>query len=205
MKSPAIVKSLVCDDIRVEQSGKAILIGVYPGNVIGVVRVPQRVQFSCYMEVMYNEETTFAAKFRVIDKQNEEKTSGGMTLLTFPNLIFPVHFLHINFEAHAAGTYKVQWSLNDGEWQDVSFVDVQETTRGEKSTKNVYIEARPRGRPEGSHVDDYVVEDHADHVLQTFKTQREAIEWAKAQGHRPVVARVRHLNDKKVPGHWRAA
>ena len=38
------------------------------------------------------------------------------------------------------------------------------------------------------------------HVLQTFKTQREAIDWAHRQGHHPLVARVRHLNDKKVPG-----
>ena len=30
---------------------------------------------------------------------------------------------------------------------------------------NVYIEPRPKGRPEGSHIDDYVVEDHADHAL----------------------------------------
>ena len=44
---------------------------------------------------------------------------------------------------------------------------------------NVYVEARPKGRPEGSRIGDYVVEDHADHVLGTFKTQREAIEWAK--------------------------
>jgi hypothetical protein len=70
---------------------------------------------------------------------------------------------------------------------------------------NVYIEARPKGRPEGSHIEDYVVEDHADHVLSTFKTQREAIEWAKKNGHAPHVARVRHLNDKKEPDHWRAA
>ena len=40
-------------------------------------------------------------------------------------------------------------------------------------------EPRPKGRPEGDPIDDYVVEDHADHVLATFKTQREAIEWAK--------------------------
>ncbi|HUZ30835.1 MAG TPA: hypothetical protein VMV19_01820 [Xanthobacteraceae bacterium] len=40
---------------------------------------------------------------------------------------------------------------------------------------NVYIEARPKGRPEGSHIGDFVVEDHADHVLATFKTQGEAI------------------------------
>jgi hypothetical protein len=62
---------------------------------------------------------------------------------------------------------------------------------------NVYIEARPKGRPEGSPIDDYVVEDHNDRVLGTFNTQREAIDWAKAKGHAPLVARVRHLNDKK--------
>lgn len=70
---------------------------------------------------------------------------------------------------------------------------------------NVYVEARPKGRPEGSSIEDYVVEDHADHVLATFRTQREAIEWAKTQRHHPLVARVRHLNDKKKPDYWRAA
>jgi hypothetical protein len=70
---------------------------------------------------------------------------------------------------------------------------------------NVYIEARPKGRPEGTHIDDYVVEDHADHVLGTFRTQKEAIDGAKKQGHHPLIARVRHLNNKKNPDHWRSA
>jgi hypothetical protein len=51
----------------------------------------------------------------------------------------------------------------------------------------------------------HVVEDHADHVLGTFKTQKDAIDWAKANGYHPLVARVRHLNDKKNPDHWRSA
>lgn len=70
---------------------------------------------------------------------------------------------------------------------------------------NVYIEARPKGRPEGSPIDEYVVEDHADNVLSTHRTQQEAIEWAKARRHHPLVARVRHLNDKKMADHWRSA
>ena len=70
---------------------------------------------------------------------------------------------------------------------------------------NAYVEARPKGRPEGSPINDYVVEDHADNVLVTFKTQREAIDWARSKGHAPLVARVRHLNDRKKPDHWRAA
>ncbi len=70
---------------------------------------------------------------------------------------------------------------------------------------NVFIEARPKGRPEGSPIEDYVVEDHADNVLAKFRTQKEAIDWAKGDGHSPLVARVRHLNNKRVPDHWRAA
>lgn len=41
-------------------------------------------------------------------------------------------------------------------------------------------------------------------VVKEFKTQREAAEWAKAQGHKPVhVARERHLQNKDIPDHWR--
>lgn len=68
---------------------------------------------------------------------------------------------------------------------------------------NAYIEARPKGKPESSPITDYVVEDHADSVLHTTDTQRKAIDWAKARGYTPHVARVRHLNDKKNPDHWR--
>jgi hypothetical protein len=68
----------------------------------------------------------------------------------------------------------------------------------------VYVEARPKGRPEESAITDYVVEDHADHAPADFKAQKEAIDWAKKTGHSPHVARVRHLNDKKNPDHWRA-
>jgi hypothetical protein len=69
---------------------------------------------------------------------------------------------------------------------------------------NVYVEARPKGRPEGSAIEDYVVEDQAGDLLGTFKTQKEAIDWTKAKGHSPLVACVRHLNAKKTPDHWRS-
>jgi hypothetical protein len=77
--------------------------------------------------------------------------------------------------------------------------------RGEdEEIADVFIEARPKSRPEGSSVDDYVVEDHAQ-MLAFFKTQQEAIDWAKNNGHTPLVARIRHFNDRERPDHWRAA
>lgn len=68
----------------------------------------------------------------------------------------------------------------------------------------VYVEARPKGRPAGTPIHDYVVESHADQVLHVTHTQEAAINWAKSNGHSPHVARVRHLNNKRIPDHWRA-
>ena len=68
----------------------------------------------------------------------------------------------------------------------------------------VFIEARPKGRLEGSPIEDFVVEEKGDRILKTLRTQEEAIIWAKGAGHSPHIARVRHLNDKNVPDHWRA-
>lgn len=40
--------------------------------------------------------------------------------------------------------------------------------------------------------------------IQTFKTQREAAEWARNQGYQPIhVARERHLQNRDRPDHWR--
>jgi len=58
-------------------------------------------------------------------------------------------------------------------------IDLGKAIQGVKTMATVYVEPRPKGRQEGTHIDDYVVEDHADHVLKTFKTQHEAIDWAK--------------------------
>lgn len=70
---------------------------------------------------------------------------------------------------------------------------------------NVFVEPRPKGRHEGDPITDFVVENASNSILHTSKTQEGAIKWAKDNGHTPHVARVRHLNDKAVPDHWRAA
>ena len=59
----------------------------------------------------------------------------------------------------------------------------------------VYVEARPKGTPEEP--------SRAMSSRTTPTAFSEAIEWAKKREHRPLVARVKHLNDKN-PDHWRA-
>jgi hypothetical protein len=70
---------------------------------------------------------------------------------------------------------------------------------------NRHSEAHAKARPKGrGPIQDYLVEDHADHVLHTSATQEAAITWAKKAGYSPHIARVRTLNDKNKPDHWRA-
>jgi hypothetical protein len=56
---------------------------------------------------------------------------------------------------------------------------------GKNSMANVYVEARPKGCPEGERIDDYVVEDHADHVLRRSRLRPRAkttVPWSLESG-----------------------
>ncbi len=71
---------------------------------------------------------------------------------------------------------------------------------------NVFVEPVPKGRPEGTAITHYVLEHgHGARVDQiNYRTQDEAIQAARRQGHQPLMARVRYT-DKGNPDHWRAA
>jgi hypothetical protein len=47
----------------------------------------------------------------------------------------------------------------------------------------VFIEPRPKVRPEGAAIEDFVVEEEGDRVLKTFKTQEEAMNVGEKQPH----------------------
>lgn len=71
---------------------------------------------------------------------------------------------------------------------------------------NVYVEPQPTGRPEGTKITHYTVEYAGGQSIdgKTYQTQEEAIAAAKANGHAPLVARVRNTS-KGNPDHWRSA
>jgi hypothetical protein len=65
---------------------------------------------------------------------------------------------------------------------------------------NVFVEPRPKGQAGGPRTSSSRI---TPITLATFKTQEDAIHWARTHGYMPHVARVRHLNDKKKPDQWR--
>lgn len=66
-----------------------------------------------------------------------------------------------------------------------------------------FVEHRPLASDPRAGTTHHVVIANGREVAQ-FKTQKEAAEWAKAQGYQPIhVARERHLQNRDRPDHWR--
>ena len=63
---------------------------------------------------------------------------------------------------------------------------------------NVYVEARPKGRPQESAMT--ILPRARDHQNTTGGNRV-----GEKEQFLPLVARVRHLNDKEKPDHWRSA
>ena len=67
-----------------------------------------------------------------------------------------------------------------------------------------YIEHRPRSTDPDTTTSHYVIVSGGREVGGTFSTQKAAKDKACADGYEPVhVARVRHLQDRDQPAHWR--
>ena len=70
------------------------------------------------------------------------------------------------------------------------------------SKTNAYVEHRPRSDGKTtSTLHHVVIVDHKE--VKSVPTQKEAADWALAQGYAVHVARERHLQDRATPAHWR--
>lgn len=70
--------------------------------------------------------------------------------------------------------------------------------------QSAFIEYRPKQSNEHAPITHFVIVVNGAEVHGNFSTQIQAKEFACAKGNRPVhVARVRHLQDRDRPAHWR--
>ncbi|WP_200860001.1 DUF6941 family protein [Methyloferula stellata] len=213
--------TIFCDDIRFEQQNKLMLIGSYGSDLIVNSALPVALPKLCFfVQLRFPPMKISSLKISIYLPESDEafftqelpvnaaEIATEVETPSLPPMLGDIQRqMAVNFPITISpvlltqeGYLKVR-AIYDGEILRVGALRISSTsTRG-----NVFIEARPIGRKEGEPIEDYVVEDHAENALATFKTQAEAIAWAKTLGHSPLVARVRHLNDKAKPDHWRSA
>lgn len=136
-----ISNCIVCDEVRIENNGKHILIGVYPHN-IQVPQFPHRQLLTMWMQFNTGEAGVVDIEFRVLDEKHAVKVAGGGHVevedkslpATIPIGSFPI-------EIQAPTKLIFQFRKAGKRWQTVNTLTV------EKGQSGVEKEASPPAGP----------------------------------------------------------
>lgn len=119
-----VLSVVLCDDVRQENNGKHILIGVYLRSVF-VEDFPTNISLTMWIEFTPSEVGEFPGEIRVI-KDDESVLLRGSVQITTDNLepVMSV-FKNMPLEFQGGGNYSFQWKFGDREWQTVKEFSVR--------------------------------------------------------------------------------
>ena len=113
---------IVCEDIRIEVSGKLTMVGVYPGGTINFLKRPTKeipgqvnLAFSCWFRKGYG---TFETRFAIIGPTDEKIIDlqlGSQTVEAGKVMVLNLKFQNAVFVTD--GEYKIITYLNDRQYE----------------------------------------------------------------------------------------
>lgn len=107
-----IASAIICDDIRVENTGKYLLIGVYVSNVL-VRDFPSRLPLTFWTEVEPAKTGEFSAEMRVINVDDSSVLMNGQINFKFAKVATSaIAVPRISVEFQKPGSFEFQWKLD---------------------------------------------------------------------------------------------
>jgi hypothetical protein len=107
--------TVICDDIRMENIGKAILIGVYIDNKISVPHVPATIPSLSFFQVYESDRPgSFTCKMRLTHMESGHSVVEGMGMMNVQRPgtgVAPIKFSPVQFPAF--GTYNLEVRLEN--------------------------------------------------------------------------------------------
>jgi hypothetical protein len=113
---PRVLAALVCDDVRREDNGKEILIGIYPGSIL-VPKFPATMVLSFWLYLQPHQAGELHLEFRVTGAEQGFAYMDGVVEFGDSDepgsLTFPKIPLRLGTEC----LLEFQWRLAGGEWE----------------------------------------------------------------------------------------
>jgi hypothetical protein len=124
---------LLCDDVRREDNGKFIIIGVY-NNVIGIPELPATLVLSLVLRLMADEACEVDAEFQCLvagepkafSKGRLKVAAAGPTLFRLSN--FPI------VDIENAGDLEIRWRVGEEKWESIYSIPVISGKKREAKT-----------------------------------------------------------------------
>lgn len=115
MKLPKVVNAILCEDIRMEFSGKFSLAGVF-GSDMTVMGLPAPILCAVFAEMEPTESGVAQVEFRIVDDAGTELMKHPHQLVVESPQRQPLAFGPINFLVSTPGEIKIQWRTADSRW-----------------------------------------------------------------------------------------
>lgn len=118
-----VVTAVLCEGIRVEESKKYILIGVYPENILAKA-FPTQLSLSLWVQMYIDRNGEILFDFRVLyNKKQIMKGEAGAEVGNYKEIItLPITPIRINAEAE--GTLSFQFREKGQRWKTIKTVEI---------------------------------------------------------------------------------
>lgn len=110
-----ITSAIICDDARIENTGKHLLIGVYLSNVL-VRNLPWKSRLTFWIEIEPLEKGDFDAQVRVVNIEDNSVLMSGEVKFKFAKLEpTSIAIPRIPLEFQKPGSFELQWKFDGSE------------------------------------------------------------------------------------------
>ena len=115
-----VVCAILCDDVRKEENGKDIILGVYSGNVL-IEKFPADLKFCLWLGYFVDGSGELAQEVRVIDPSGRSLVEGKIKLNIAENRGESASLALRNMPLHIEkqGLYKFQWRKKNSRWKTI--------------------------------------------------------------------------------------
>ena len=123
--------ALICDSVYIDMYGKEMLIGVYSAFFYAPI-IPVTLRVSVYIRAAGPEPGTFDAEYRFLGPHDVLLLTPLKSKITLrPAHIYePVSYVDLILNIQAAGTVKLQWKIQGGEWRTLTSFEVRRMRGG---------------------------------------------------------------------------
>jgi hypothetical protein len=138
MPVAVVKKFLICEDARLEMSGKQIIIGVYPDDLIVVPKFPVDVLFAFWIVVTPLELGSHTASIEIVDESGAVPTPrgrGGATFnfVNYADTTVTIPNISVHVERTADLACKIQFGM--GPWVTMGLLKVMTPDQVQEAIK----------------------------------------------------------------------
>lgn len=129
MKPIDFVFTLICDDVRREDNGKELLIGVYSAGIT-VPLLPTNVTVVIWSQTKIHEPGDYKVRYRVLDEAEKELVISPVATIHIEKLVETGDQLSslamgaVPLKVEKAGLVHFEVKLNDGEWKRIKTIRI---------------------------------------------------------------------------------